>query len=486
MASVYTAGIKRSVSNTTQTKYRDIKDRVMKVTGYDLEAGKIYGEDLSTNQKYEAYVDPVKKASAEAAILAKDKTQVKSNATWMGHAINKQMEKANPVNDKKPSFVVLVKGEIKHRDATRGGVAIVECEKIGGVPASKPNKVIQGNIVVKYKLDKETGCKVIYQAKAYDPHGYDLTEENIEKIAKRIDESRANYGKKIGEFLVSEPTVGVQFRVMKKKTTVVNGETVLEQNQYAKEGQPKDVWETVEKSSLIDWMPGPKGPDGKEIKSEAHTLTGDEFKEYVTGMLEHIGNSEKFKEGIDSGDIEIDLQVFRSLPVSQNDSSKLTKNDPVKDKYADKNPLYQLSHGKSYCSEDHDTQGLLVGENYAVRGGILLITDDKWTDDEPPQRVSSNWVSRIYANNIRQHIDKMTPRENGAKVTVHPSLDIEKTVANTNTNKAAPAPAPTPVAAPAPELSQESSFDPDIIGDDPFGGELDDNSVKSGMKFGSR
>ena len=87
----FTGGIKRpqaSTSNNNNTQ-QNYYDRLVTIVSYNTESRKMIVED-DKQKKYEVFVNPKEYLRAEESVknLPVDRT-----TTWMGHSIDKQMEK---------------------------------------------------------------------------------------------------------------------------------------------------------------------------------------------------------------------------------------------------------------------------------------------------------------------------------------------------------------------------------------------------------
>jgi hypothetical protein len=446
----FTGGIKRpQQSQASGSNQQNTYDRLITVTGYDIPKGYIYGKD-EAGKEYEVYVNQAEFQRSEQALTAKGQDRTKIN--WMGHAIDKGMEKNVPVGSK----VVLIRSKVISTDKTRG-LAVTEVHRIGGVPNNEADKTFQGILSMTYRMDE--GAERISRVQHWNPKGIDVNdEEGVGALHEKIEIARKNYGVKIGEHPVTEPTIGIQFRALMKTD---------KEYAFAKAGEPKGVYEVVDTSQPFDWMPGPVGDDGKEIKTGAHPLTGDEMIAFAEQYLAYISEKPQFKDNID--DMTVEICFYHAYPASKNDFLRLTTGDKAKDKNADKNPLHQLSHRKSYGDLEHTDDGLIIGRVAAVNGIIQISPNKLDKVNGKPVEIPSYWVNKVHANNTRGHVHSFIRTASGAKAEPHPQLKFLQTE---QTNTANAAPAQTPDQEPKPANVNQSTTAAPVSAEafDPFEG----------------
>lgn len=425
----FTGGIKRpQVQNQGGGSYQQSQyDRLVTVLGYNIEAKTLACED-EKGKKYEVFVSPEEVIRGEKAAKEMAIDRAKS---WMGHSIDKQMEKNYPVGSK-----VIVQRSRVHKKDNGQGFAVTEVQRIVGVPNPEPDKTFQGVFTLTSRSDENRQQRVS-RVQHWETRGVDVNDQDsLLKLKKEMEESSANSGQKIGEYNVTLPTIGVQFRALLKTDR---------KDPYFKGENPEDsyVYEAVDSSIPFDWIPGPLDENGKEIKSQAHSLTGDEMLDFVDQYIAHISEHEQFKDNLDNMIVEV--CAYRSYPASNNKQLQLTFGEPHRDQHADKNPLYQLSHRKSYVDMDQTEDGLIQGRNYAVNGIIQISPNKLEKINGKPTEIPSYWVNNLHANSTKGHVMAFIRTSQGLKVEPHANLKLiveaKKENSNTeNSNKESAAP----------------------------------------------
>jgi hypothetical protein len=415
----FTAGIKRPQQLGSGYNQQSTYDRLVTVTGYDTNEHIMFAEDFSSGKKYKVFVNPEEVLKTDAAIAAK-RTDI-SKINWMGHKIDKGMEKNIKVGHK----CVLTRSKVVGVDKTTG-VIDLEVHRIAALPSQKTDKSFQGIISMTYRI--EDGAERVNRVYHWNPNALDFDLQNelksLHELAAKIDDASKDFGVKKGDVTVTKPTIGVQFRaLMKTERTYA----------YAKEGEPKEIWEVVDMSQPFDWIPGKQDEEGKEIKSSGHPLTGQEMIEYAEMYYNYISEHPQFKDAVSSGELKFEVCYYYSYPASKTDALQLTTGNKEKDKNADKNPLYQLCHRKCYGDIDNSEDGLIIGKNAAVNG-IVALSDDKLIEiNDEPVKVPAYWVSKVFANNIRGHVHAFVRTSDGAKAEPHKQLQLIKSETETNT-----------------------------------------------------
>jgi hypothetical protein len=452
----FTAGIKRpqfnANNNSGNKNQQNNYDRLVTVTAYDTAKGYLYGHD-DNGKKYEVFVSPEEFQRSEASLAAKKADITKIN--WMGHNINKGMEKHVPVGSK----VILLRSRVTSNDKTRD-LSVTEAHRIIGVPNPDADKTFQGIFTMNYIMQE--GKKRVARVQHWNPKAININNgEGLEDLAQKIDEARKNYGVKIGDQSVTEPTIGVQFRALMK----TDRPYALLDN--------RPVFEVVDSSLPFDWIPGPEDEKGNEIKTGAHTLTGEEMMAYAEAYVDYIANHDQFKDNID--DMRVEICYYKVYPASRSDELALTSGDPVKDKNADKNPLYQLTHRVSYVDMANSDDAAIIGRNAAVNGIIQISANKPMKVDGKWVEVPSYWVSRVHANNTRGHVHSFVRSvdEEGVeyKAEPHEALKLVKTEQQINAENAkangtsnAPArqsePKPAAVSMESTTLVEDKEFNP--------------------------
>lgn len=449
----FTAGIKKPQQSGGGYNQQSTYDRLVTVTGYDTNEHIMFADDVVSGKKYKVFINPEEVLKTDAAIAAKGTDVSKIN--WMGHKIDKGMEKNIKVGHK----CVLTRSKVVGSDKTTG-ITDLEVHRVGALPSQKADKSFQGVISMTYRI--EEGAEKVNRIYHWNPNGVDFDLQNelkaLHELAAKVDEASKDFGVKKGDATVTKPTIGVQFRALMKTDRTYP---------YAKEGEPKEIWEVVDTSQPFDWIPGKQDEEGKEIKSSAHPLTGQEMIEYAEMYYNYISEHPQFKDAVGADELKFEVCYYHSYPATKADALQLTSGNKDKDKNADKNPLYQLCHRKCYGDIDNSNDGLIVGKNAAVNG-IVALSDDKLIElDDNPVKVPSYWVNKVFANNIRGHVHAFVRTSDGAKTEPHTKLQLIKS--ETATNTAAPArqeapaqeaPVSKPLEAPkAPEVSAEE-FNP--------------------------
>ncbi len=458
--SAFTGGIKRpqTQSQNTNGNYQQSQyDRLVTILGYNTQAKTMAVED-DKGKKYEVFVNPEEYIRGEKAAAA---MAIDRNTTWMGHSIDKQMEKNYPVGSK----VILQRSRVQKKDNGQG-MAVTEVQRIIGVPNPEPDKTFQGIFTLTSRTD-ENRLQRIARVQHWSGRGVDVNDDDgLQKLKEEMDSLAAQGHEKIGNFNVTLPTMGVQFRALMKTD-----------KKYEVDGS--DIYEVVDTSIPFDWMPGPEDENGKEIKAQAHPITGDEMIAFVEQYIEHISNHDKFKDHID--DMIVEVCSYKSYPASNNKQLQLTFGEPNRDQYADKNPLYQLSHRKSYVDMDQTQDGLIQGRNYAVNGIIQIAPNKLEKVNGKPVEINNYWVNNLHANGTKGHVHAFIRTSNGNKAEPHLNLKliVEAKKENEATASAAPAPsqqqssynsapqapartvAPEPAKhTPAPQADLDDDFDP--------------------------
>lgn len=415
----FTGGISRpnQNSNSNSNQQQNTYDRLVTVTAYDLTKGYLYAKD-DNGKQYEVYVNVAEFQRAEAAVQAQ-KLDV-GGINWMGHKIDKGMEKSVPVGAK----VVLIRSKVISNDKTRE-MALTEVHRINGVPNPDADKTFQGIITVTYRMDEHK--KRIARMQHWNPNAVNVNDvEGVEALAKKIDIAGKNYGVKIGEHNVTEPTIGVQFRAAIKTDRTY---------QYL---DNRPIYEVIDTSLPFDWIPGPEDENGKQIKTQAHVLTGDEMKNFAEAYIEYISSDPQFKDHLEN--MRVEITYYNVYPASRNDALLLTHGDAQKDRNADKNPLYQLSHRVSYVDLANSEEALIVGRNAAVNGIVQIASNKLVKVDGKPTEIPNYWVNKIHANNTRGHVHSFIRSigEDGLeyKAEPHEALKLIKTEQQENAQRA--------------------------------------------------
>jgi hypothetical protein len=459
--SAFTGGIKRpqvqNQSGENNNQQQNQYDRLVTVLGYNTEAKTLVCED-EKGKKYEVFVNPEEVIRGEKAATAMSIDRTK---TWMGHSIDKQMEKNYPAGSK----LILQRSRVHKKDNGQG-MAVTEVQRVIGVPNPEPDKTFQGIFTLTARTD-ENRLQRVARVQHWQEKGIDVNDESaIQALKQQMDESSVNLGQKIGEYNVTLPSVGVQFRALMKTDRP---------DPYYQGPNKEDafIYEVVNTSIPFDWMPGPLDESGKEIKSQAHPITGDEMLEFMDAYIAYISEHEQFKDHID--DMIVEICAYRSYPASNNKQLQLTFGEQNRDQHAEKNPLYQLSHRKSYVDMDQTADGLIQGRNYAVRGIIQISPNKLEKIGGKPTEIPSYWVNNLHANSTKGHVMALVRTSQDYKAEPHANLKLIVEAKKEQSNDAAPAPAraqapsaPAPAAAPAAPVRHEPQPQADLDDFDPF------------------
>lgn len=407
----FRAGIKAPKQFQGQDGKRatSVYDRLVTVTGYDTNKGYVYAKD-ENGKEYEAFVNPETVRKVNEAV-AKKGTDI-SEVNWMGHSIDDKMEKMNPIGTK----IILRQAKFMQNDSTRKMI-VTEIDRVVGVPAPEADKTFQGLFTMSYRTSE--GKERISRVQSWkivtvddNPVGIDINDEKgLADLRLKIDKARENVGQKIGKYGVVEPTFGVQFRALMKTDR---------KYEFATDPNKTEIYEAVDFSIPFDWIPGPDDENGKEIKSEAHVLTGEEMMGLAEMYVQHVSNHPSFKDHI--ADMRVEVVPYLVYPASKNDDLLLTRGDPEKDKNADKNPLYQLSHRQSFLDMAHEDY--IIGKNAAVKGIIQLSSNKLDKVDGRPVEIPNYWVSRIHVNNTKGHVHSFIRTSDGYKVEPNAALTL--------------------------------------------------------------
>lgn len=426
----FTGGIRRpqtqnngNNSNQQQGQY----DRLVTVLGYNTEAKKLVCED-NNGKKYEVHVNPeeVVRGDKAAAQMSIDRSK-----TWMGHSIDKAMEKNYPVGSK----LILQRSKVLKKDNGQGA-AVTEVQRVIGVPNPEADKTFQGIFTVSSRTD-ENRLQRISRIQQWNQYGVDVNDEDsLNRLKDEMNAAADMNGKKIGDFTVTVPNVGIQFRAL-VNTGKKNELAEVDSKEAEKNGiqdYDSNVYEVVDTSIPFDWIPGPLDESGREIKSQAHSITGDEMLSFVDQYIEYISTSPEFKSAIDKDLMKIEVCSFKSYPASNNKQLQLTWGEPKRDTYADRNPLYQLSHRKSYV--DMSQSEMLTGRNYAVKGIIQISPNKLEKINGKPTEIPSYWVNNLHANHTKGHVHAIIKTANGAKTEPNEKLKLIVEPRNDNSNVA--------------------------------------------------
>lgn len=429
--------------NSNQSSF----DRLITVTGYDLDKGYVYGTD-EKGRNLEVYINPEEVSRANAAVAKKGGNI--DGYKFMGHSIDEKMKKYMPPKSK----MVLIRSKIISNDKTRN-VSVTEAHRIGSVPAPEEDKTFQGIFTLTPRPEDHTVR--VGRVQHWNPNGIDINDDDaLQKLKEQMDDACADYGTKVGEFNVTKPTMGIQFRTLVKTDR---------EYAFGEEGK-KEIYDAVDFSVPFDWIPGPLDEEGKEIKTEAHPITGSEMLDLCELYAKHIEEHPSFQGMLDN--IKVEVCFYHVYPASKNENLLLIRGND-KDVNADKNPLYQLSHAESFV--DMAQTEKIMGRNSAVTGIIQIGANRLEKVDGKPVEIPSYWVNKLHANNMRGHVHAFVRTSDGQKVMPVEALKIIRK--NNPENDAAPADETPqreervvnsrpvePVKNTAPTVKEEEEFDP--------------------------
>lgn len=456
--SAFTGGIKRpqvqSQSGGNGDQQQRPYDRLVTVLGYNTDARTLACEEPS-GKKFEVFVNLDEYARGEKTAI---QMNVDRSKTWMGHSIDKQMEKNYPAGSK----VILQRSRVHKKDNGQG-MAVTEVQRVIGVPNPEPDKTFQGIFTLTARTD-ENRMKRVARLQHWQNRAIDLTNTDaLEELKVQMDEAAARNGEKVGpNHMHTRPTIGVQFRA-----------AIKTDRKFQVDNSP--IFEVVETSIPFDWMPGPLDESGKEIKSQAHPIKGEEMLDLAPQFYDYMENHPQFKEAFASGEVIVEACPYKSYPASNNKQLQLTFGEPARDAHAEKNPLYQLSHRKSYV--DFAQTELIQGRNYAVNGIVQISPNKLEKIGGKPVEIDSYWINNVHANHTTGHVMAMVRTSEGFKAEPHANLKLifEKKAEGEGAPAAVPAapartpaasaPAPAPTAAPArpapqPQVDMDDDFDP--------------------------
>lgn len=390
----FTAGIQTYKSSNKSGGFSEQRaiDRLITVKGYDLEKSMLIGE-LENGKMCEVVVDPNEIVKTTASI-EKRKTDVEA-ASWLGHKIDEKMKKSFPEG----SRVVLVRSKVIANDKVRN-IQSIETSRIGGGGGPEKDKVFTGIFTVASR--SKAGKERITQVQHWEKTAVAISDaKGLAMWADKMTQASENYGKKIGDVQITEPSVGVMFRAITKTDQLY---------QYAKTEEEKFITEVIDTSVPFDWIPAEKDQAGN-IEKAGHYLTGDEMLSLAERYAEYIETDPAFTES--GKDIEIEACFFHSYPASENNDMTIKTGIEARDERAHYNPLYNMAHAQSFV--DMAQTEMIVGKNAAVIG-ILKVSPNKLKKvDGKATEIPSYWAARLFANNIRGHVMAFVRTSTGAK-----------------------------------------------------------------------
>ena len=403
----FTAGVglnKNFNRSNNQYSNQNSRDEKVIIDGYDLSKAIMFAhrDDPKNPRQFEITIKKSEVLRSEEAL--KTKGARPENYGWMGHSIDDKMKKKFPEG----TTIILSRAtQVAMNKET--GRAVLEAFRVNSV--NVPEKTFTGIFSVSSRI--KDGVDRISRIQSWTENGINVNNtEALELLRNEINEAASFYGQKVGEFSVTKPNIGFQFRTMMKTD---------KEYEFAKEDVPKTIYEAVDLSIPFDWIPGAPADGGGTISGSGHLVSGDEMMQYVKDYTNYIRNHPSFKDQFEN--LKIEICSYDLYLASAQDNMQLTFNSPL-DAHKDKNPLYQLAHRKSYL--DLEQGEMIEGRNAAVNG-ILQVTADKIAKvDGKLVEVPNNWAVRLHANNYRGHVHAFVRTQEGEKVVVHPSLALLK------------------------------------------------------------
>lgn len=435
-------GINNANKGTTNNFQQPI-DRLVVVDKYDLANRKIYCTDKKDGRKMIAHIDPVQYAR-DVEYYSKNPREGYNGP--LGHSIDGVMEKEYPVN----SPVILKYTKILKKD-DGAGFAVCEANRVAPVSNPEDDKTFYCLAGVRLRVDEEGFVCVARVSLWKRETGIDFNnEEDVNAVAALIDERNSVSSRMVGEFRETLPSYGVKYRAL-----MLSPE---------KDTDGKDKYIKVNESTFFDWMEGPEGPDGKEIKEQAHLLTGQEFISYFEDYAAYIENHPKYSNHVKN--MRIEATLYESAPASRNKNLRLgQKDDPkVKTKL-----MYKLGSTPSYVNQEQTT--MINHDNYVVRSIVQFSGNKLEKVAGKPVEIQSYWVNNLHINGFKGNVDAFIRTSDGLKVEVAPELKLQhapsegstsatnasSTYSNGNSESAPSQSAPVPAQAPVQRVEQESS-----------------------------
>lgn len=431
MAFTAGVGLNKNFNRSNQNSTPNSRDEMVIVEDYDLARAVMFARraDPKNPRQFEISIKKSEVLRADEAL--KKKGGRTDTYGWMGHSIDEKMKKKFPAG----STVVLERAaQVAMNKET--GRAILEAHRVNSV--NHPEKTFTGIFSLSARM--KDGVDRVSRIQSWRERGIDVTNTSgLEVLRDSINEAASYYGQKMGEFSVTKPSIGFQFRTLKKTD---------KEYEFAKDDAPKTIFEAVDFSIPFDWMPGQKSESGAAIKGTGHLVTGEEMMQYVEDYTNYIRNHPSFKDQFE--DLKIEVCPFEVYLASSQDNMQLTFNNHL-DIHKDKNPLYQLAHRKSFI--DIEQTEMLEGRNAAVNGILQATADKVQKIDGKLVEIPNNWAVKLHANNYRGHVHAFVRTQEGGKVVVHPALNFIKT----ETNNAAATPASNTIAQAEKPVQAESA-----------------------------
>ena len=379
--------------------YQQAIDRLVIVDKYDLANRKIYCTDKKDGRKMIAHIDPIQYAR-DVEYYSKNSREGYTGP--QGHSIDSIMEKEYPVN----SPVILKYTKILKKD-DGAGFSICEANRVSAVNNPEDDKTFYCLVGVRLRVDEEGQICVARGSLFKREKGIDFNDETeVEAVAKMIDERNSVSSRMVGEFRETLPSYGVQYRAL-----MLSPE---------KDRTGSDKYIAVNESTLFDWMEGPAGEDGKEIKEQAHLLTGQEFLSYFEDYAAYIESHPKYSAHVK--DMRIEAILYESAPASRNKNLRLGSKD---DENVKKKLMYKL--GSTPCFVDQEQTTSINHDNYVVRGIVQFSANKLEKVAGKPVEIQSYWLNNIHINGFKGSPHAFIRTSDGLKVEVAPELKLQHT-----------------------------------------------------------
>lgn len=412
MAFTAGVGLNKNLNRSNNNSTPNSRDEMVIIDDYDISKATMYAHraDPKNPRQFEITIKKSEVLRADEAL--KNKGGRTDTYGWMGHSIDEKMKKKFPAG----STVILTRAAQVAMNK-ESGRAVLEAHRISSV--NHPEKTFTGIFSLSARI--KDGVDRVSRIQSWAERGIDVNNTaGLEVLRDAINEAAGYYGQKMGEISVTKPSIGFQFRTLRKTG---------KDYEFAKDDTPKEILEAVDFSIPFDWMPGQPSESGSAIRGTGHLVTGDEMMQYAEDYTNYIRNHPAFKDQFE--DLKIEVCSFEVYLASSQDNMQLTFNNHL-DIHKDKNPLYQLAHRKSFI--DIDQTEMLEGRNAAVNG-ILQVTADKIEKiDGKLVEIPNNWAVKLHANNYRGHVHAFVRTQEGGKVIVHPSLNFIKSDATPAAN----------------------------------------------------
>lgn len=350
--------------NNGQSNFRQKRDRLIQVTGYDLERGVIKGV-TSEGYNVEASVDPVEVARGRTVEAAS--AERSAAAPYLGHSVDAKM-RARIIPGK--SFAILEGSEVK-RKLNRDGetIRLIQCNRITDGGTSK-KKVFEALITVEYNSRYKQATRL----QCWEPEAVDINnKEGMQALYQRADDTVKFYNTHVERMKETSgnmpktpnfiPYLGVELRAI---LTPEEGDVV---------GKAK----TINLSGRMERMEN--GDILVPMDAEALKKNIQDYKNYVMN---------KYPDDIKSR-IRIEASSYISYPVGQYNDNLMFRDKPA-NFYS---PMYQMATAQSRLEEG--TDGYLEGSNYGG-WGVVTLSKDK-IDTENDRIIPSYYIRSLFMSN---------------------------------------------------------------------------------------